>query len=551
MIIRFSDADRQQMASLGIDIAQVLEQLQFFSKTETPTRLSRPCTLGDGIRSIGGKEAEKYLALHGEAAGQGRFMKFVPASGAASRMFQSLLQIYYLPQFLEKDELYKRVGQGVAIACDFMRFMEHLDRFAFVGDLREALDRDGLSLEDLARHGQFRTLLEYLLTERGLNYGALPKALLKFHSYPGGCRTAFEEHLAESVFFLGGGRSRCKLHFTVPPEHRPGFGALLEKVGRWYERRYDTTFDVCFSSQKPSTNTIAADMKNLPFRDRFGRLHFRPAGHGALLENLNDLRADLVYIKNIDNIVPDRLKERVSHWKKVLGGYLVSVQQQVHSFLREMHRTVSHPDSGQILREAAVFAERELLVGLPGGFDAWAEDRKRDFLIARLDRPIRVCGVVPNAGEPGGAPFWVEEESGNVSLQIVEKAQVDLTSAQQEKIWKSSTHFNPVDIVCGTRDFRGKPYDLRKFVDRNAVLISKKSKDGTDIRALELPGLWNGSMAHWTTVFVEVPPGTFNPVKSVYDLLRPEHQPPEEEQRRKPGPVKENEDNQDLTVSPS
>lgn len=550
MKIRFTDADRQQMESLGIDAAQVLEQLQFFSKTDISTRLNRPCTLGDGIRKIGQADADRYLALHREAARSGRFMKFVPASGAATRMFQSLLQIYYLPQFLEKDELYKRVRQGVAIACDFTRFIEHLDRFAFVDDLRKALARDGIVLEDAVRFGRFRTVLEYMLTERGLNYGVLPKALLKFHSYADEHRTAFEEQLAESVSFLGGESGRCKLHFTVPPEHEPGFIALVEKVGRSYEERYDTTFDVCFSFQKPSTNTIAADTKNNPFRDRFGRLHFRPAGHGALLENLNDLRADLIYIKNIDNIVPDRLKEPVSYWKRILGGYLVSIQQEMSSLVRRMRAAVSRPESADMIREAVGFARRELLLHFPEGFETWSEDRQRDFLIGRFDRPIRVCGVVPNAGEPGGAPFWVEEEGGDLSVQIVEKAQVDLGSAQQEKIWKSSTHFNPVDIVCSARDFDGKPYDLKQFVDRNAVLISKKSKDGTDIRALELPGLWNGSMARWTTVFVEVPPETFNPVKSVYDLLRPEHQPGE--RMRRTGDRKQQpKSNPGLSASPS
>ena len=510
------------MEALGIEPADVFEQIGIFGKSNYSARLNRPCTLGDGVWKIDGAEAEKYLQLHLEAARRGRFMKFVPASGAATRMFQSLLQIYYLPQFLEKDELLKKVEQGVSIACDFVRFIEGLDKFAFVDDLIEALAQDNLDLSEVVGQNRYRLLLDYLLTDRGLSFGTLPKALFKFHAYPERkeSRTAFEEQLVESVTYLGAGGGTCRHHFTIPVECENAFRDLVEKIRREYEDRYRTAFEISFSFQKPSTHTIAVDMEGLPFRDRFGRLYFRPGGHGALLENLNDLQADIIYIKNIDNIVPDRLKEPVVYWKRILGGYLVSIQQKVHSFIRRMKQ----PDSGQAVREAAEFAAHELHLGLPEGFDGWPEDARRSLLVRRLDRPIRVCGVVPNAGEPGGAPFWVEGKD-ETSVQIVEKSQVDFGSLEQGEIWNASTHFNPVDIVCGIRDFEDKPFDLRKFVDRDAVIITKKSKDGKDIQALELPGLWNGSMAQWITVIVEVPPVTFNPVKSVYDLLRPEHQP--------------------------
>jgi hypothetical protein len=363
-------------------------------------------------------------------------------------------------------------------------------------------------------------LLDYLLTERGLSYGSLPKALLLFHSYPEEQRTAFEEQLAESVKYVGADNSRVSLHFTIPEEHERAFQVLTDDVCRRYSGRFCADFDVSYSFQKSSTNTIAVDMDGFPFRDRLGRIHFRPAGHGALIENLNDLHADLVYIKNVDNVAPDRLKESVCFWKKALGGYLVSLQETIHSFLRQ----IKGPDSGRAVREAAQFAAHELLLSFPTGFQTWPEEERRSFLVGILDRPIRVSGVVPNAGEPGGAPFWVENENGDLSVQIVEKAQVDLNSPEQSAVWNSSTHFNPVDIVCGVRDFEGKPYDLREFVDPKAVIITRKSLDGTDIQVLELPGLWNGGMADWITVFVEVPQATFSPVKSVYDLLRPEHQ---------------------------
>ena len=521
MTIRFTNADRQQMKTLGISTARVFEQIDIFRRSDFFVRLKRPCTLGDGVRKIDDADLGEYIQLHSSAARQGRFMKFVPASGAATRMFQSLLQIFYLPQYLERDELQKRMDQGVSIACDFKRFVDKLDRFPFVHNLREALACDGYILDDIVRDGRFRILLEYLLTPRGLSYGNLPKAMLLFHSYPDGHRTAFEEQLAESVTYLGANSGKCSLHFTIPEEHETSFQAIREHVCRRYADRYCATFDVSFSFQKSSTNTVAVDMHGLPFRDRLGRLHFRPAGHGALIENLNELNADLIYVKNVDNVVPDRLKETVCFWKKVLGGHLVSIQETIHSLLRRMQ----DPESSHVVLEAEGFAARELLLSFPAGFKIWPAEKKRSFLLTMLNRPIRVCGVVPNAGEPGGAPFWVEDENGNLSVQIVEKAQVDLNSSEQNAVWNSSTHFNPVDIVCCARDFEGKPYDLRKFVDPRAVIITRKSIDGTDIQALELPGLWNGGMARWITVFIEVPVATFNPVKSLFDLLRPEHQP--------------------------
>jgi hypothetical protein len=509
------------MKSLGISVARVIEQIETFRRSDFLVHLNRPCTIGDGIRKIEDSDANKYVALHASATRQDRFMKFVPASGAATRMFQSLLQIYHLPHYLEKKEFQTRLARGVSLVCDLKRFVDHLPRFPFVHSLRQVLAEDGFDLDDILREGRFYLLLEYLLTGRGLSYGSLPKAMLQFHSYPEGQRTAFEEQLAESVMYMGLDGSRCKVHFTIPEEHETGFQALRDATCRRCSERYCTDFDVSFSYQKSSTNTIAVNMKGTPVRDKSGRLHFRPAGHGALIENLNELKADLVYIKNVDNVVPDRLKETVGFWKKVLGGFLVWVQEEIHSFLRRMQG----PDSSLAVREAADFAKRELLLTFPAGFETWPEDQRRDLLMKLFDRPIRVCGVVPNAGEPGGAPFWVEGENGEVSIQIVEKAQVDLSSPEQSAIWNSSTHFNPVDIVCCTRDFEGNPYDLKKFVDPKTVIITKKSKGTSDIQALELPGLWNGGMAQWITVMVEVPPATFNPVKSVYDLLRPEHQP--------------------------
>lgn len=517
----FHDADLRQLERLGITLSQVLDQIEILRKSSFYIRLNRPCTLGDGIHKIPEDKAGKYLSLHDTAARKNRFQKFVPASGAATRMFQSLLQIYYVPQFLDCDELYRRVEQGVALATDFLRFVEQLHKFPFWEELEASVARSGLCLNALLQKGQFRTVLDHILTPCGLNYGSLPKGLLKFHRYSDGSRTAFEEHLVEAAYYLKDEVGRCNLHFTVPEEHEEGFRQVLERTRFCYEEHYGACYNVCFSHQKRSTDTIAVDLENRPFRDLSGSLHFRPGGHGALLENLNDLQGDLVYIKNIDNLVPDRLKETSAYWKKILAGYLVEVQQTVHGFLRSLKATVDE----DVVERAMRFAKEDLLIHFPVDFSLWPVEKRRWFLFERLNRPIRVCGVVVNTGEPGGAPFWVEDKSGALTLQIVERAQVDFSSPSQQEIWMSSTHFNPVDLVCGLRDFEGKPFDLRRYVDSEAVFISRKFKDGKEIKALELPGLWNGAMADWITIIVEVPEITFNPVKTVYDLLRPEHQP--------------------------
>ncbi|NLI83653.1 MAG: DUF4301 family protein [Deltaproteobacteria bacterium] len=516
----FTEAERKQMETLGVTEAQVLDQLEVFNKSAFYVRLNRPCTVGDGIHQVSAEDIPRYLDLHEEGVRKGRFSKFVPASGAATRMFHSLLQIYYLPYFLEPGELHRKAEQGVSVAVDFLLFLENLKRFPFHEDLAKAVSNDGLSLSRMIEEHQYRLILEYLLTEIGLAYGVLPKGLLKFHRYREECRTAFEEHLMEAVDFVGRGSSSCRIHFTVSPEHRRRFEELLEQVGPLYEARLGASYSVDFSLQKPSTSTIAVDRDNRPFKDRSGQLVFRPGGHGALLENLNDLKGDLIYVKNVDNVAPDRLKGPIGHWKRILGGYLMEVQDQVHAYVRRLLSGIDRKTT----EEVAAFAAERLLLQFPRAFQDWPWERKYVFLLGRLNRPIRVCGVVKNVGEPGGAPFWVEDKRRGLSIQIVEKAQVRFTSSTQKKIWNASTHFNPVDLVCGVKDFEGRHFDLRRYVDHDAVFISEKSKDGRTLKALELPGLWNGAMADWISVMVEVPRITFNPVKTVFDLLKPEHQ---------------------------
>ena len=383
---------------------------------------------------------------------------------------------------------------------------------------------NGNNLEDLLGARRYREIMKQILTEAGLFYQDLPKALIKFHAYGKESRTPLEEHLVEAAAYVQDRDGRCQVHLTILPRHRQLFERLLALVQPSLEERFGCRFRVDFSFQHPSTDTLAADADNRPFRDNRGHLVFRPGGHGALLENLKELQGDLVYIKNIDNVVPDRLKEPTILWKKILGGLLVDLQEQVHQHLRQLGQNSGDRSA---LEGAVEFARNSLALAIPPRILEWPQDLARDFLARALNRPLRVCGVVENQGEPGGAPFWVQEADGSLSLQIVEKAQADLSDPEQQAVWETATHFNPVDLVCALRDDQGVPYDLSRYVNHEAVFISRKSLEGRELKALELPGLWNGAMARWLTVFVEVPITTFNPVKTVFDLLRPEHQPEE------------------------
>jgi hypothetical protein len=362
--------------------------------------------------------------------------------------------------------------------------------------------------------------VDFLLDERGLGYADRPKALIAFHRYPSGARTALEEQLVESALYSRDAGGRCRIHFTVSPEHRDAFVAHLVECRQRLEPKHGATYDVTLSVQHPSTDTIARDAGGRPFRLSDGSLLFRPGGHGALIRNLGDLAADIVFVKNIDNVQPDDRKTEVAWWKQVLGGFLVEVQDRIFDDLRRLHAgRVESTRLDAALRFVAKdlgVPEAESLLDRPG-------DAKRTFLLDRLDRPLRVCGMVANQGEPGGGPFWVRDADGAISHQIVEISQIDQETPDQRAILRSATHFNPVDLVCGLRDFGGRPFDLRRFVDSDAVFIAHRSQDGRDLWALERPGLWNGGMAGWNTVFVEIPIATFSPVKTVFDLLREEH----------------------------
>ena len=501
------DSDLLQIAEQGITVEEVQRQIRLFEHPPPCPLLERACTIGDGVRTLSAAELNAATADYETASRMGRLMKFVPASGAASRMFHSLLAA-------------RESGSSEAL----QPFIAALRQFAFFEDLQVAVAAAGLDLGALIAAGNIGVIVDSLLGPSGLDYAALPKGLLKFHRYADGSRTPFEEHLVEAAGLIREASGTCRLHFTVSPEHEDRFRRRLDEVRSTYERRWKMELEVGFSVQKPSTDTLAVDLENRPFRTADDHLLFRPGGHGALIENLHDLGGDVILIKNIDNVVPDRLRGPTLQWKKALAGVLVTLQRAIFGHLKRLLQEAGPT----VVQEALGFARAHLSLDFAAPFDAAKTDELRAALVRKLDRPLRVCGVVRNTGEPGGGPFWVRGRDGSLSLQIIEQAQVDPRSPAQQAIFQASTHFNPVDLVCAVRDHSGAAFDLHRYVDPEAVFIAEKSKDGRHLKALERPGLWNGAMADWTTIFIEVPVSTFTPVKTVFDLLRPEHQAEED-----------------------
>jgi hypothetical protein len=506
----WSARDLERIFSEGLTVEEAERELALFQRGVSPVRLNRPCREGDGIVSLGAAEEEELIKVYEEALRTKRFIKFVPASGAASRMFKEWYRWLAVGGFPDKAE-------GDA-------FVHDLKRYSFFSDLQTILAAQRRHPEEPIEKREHATILRLILTEEGLNYGGLPKALLKFHAYPEGCRTPLEEHLVEAAFYARDGQNLARLHFTVSSEHQNAVRKHLQQVIGAYESRLNTVFEVGLSIQSTGTNTLAVDLEKRPFRDEEGGLVFRPGGHGSLLANLNDLDADIVFLKNIDNCVPDRLKPETVHWKKILAGYLITLQDGIFDRLRLL--SAGNPGEAD-LAQIARFCQKKLHLVIPTGFPKRSPAERRSFLFEKLNRPLRVCGMVKNEREPGGGPFWVDHSDGTgaLSLQIVEESQIDRDDPGQRTLWESSTYFNPVDLVCGIRDYRGEKFDLTRFIDQDWSTISRKSEQGRDLLALERPGLWNGSMAYWNTLFVEVPLITFNPVKSVTDLLRPQHLP--------------------------
>ncbi|MBM3223106.1 MAG: DUF4301 family protein [Candidatus Tectomicrobia bacterium] len=506
----FTEADIQQMTARGHTLKTVRAQIALFEQGMPYTTLHRPCTVGDGITVLEPHEFTTLDTLYRQAVAAGRVTKFVPASGAATRMFQTLLAVYEHPGAVTAHQ-----------AQEMEHFAAHLPQFAFYEALQACLRQQGHHLNARLTPAHYPTVLGGLLTPAGLNYAHLPKALLHFHRYRDHCRTPLEEHLVEATAYAQDQQQVTRLHLTVTPAHIEAMQAHLAAVRPRYEHA-GTCFDITLSVQSPATDTIAVDLHNRPFRDAQGRLLFRPAGHGALLANLQVLQADIVFLNNIDNVVPDHLKATTYCYKRALGGYLVAVQRQLFTYLERLE-TGQADDA--LLAEIRTFAQQQLAITLPPGFSDRPQAAQIPVLMERLNRPMRVCGMVRNVGEPGGGPFWVQHADGSLSRQIVETSQVDASSPAQRAILAAATHFNPVDLVCGVRDYRGRPFDLQQFADPHTGFIAEKTSAGRPLKAMELPGLWNGAMARWNTLFVEVPLETFNPVKTVLDLLRPAHQP--------------------------
>lgn len=507
MKFQFTQADQAQFAARGLTAAGVEEQLLRIAQGYPRTQVTSAVVQGGGVQQLANDEVDRAAAQYEEF--KGTAAKFVPASGAATRMFKRQYEYLHGQQ---------RDAEGQPINP----FEDAVELYPFAPLLREELHSGGVELEELQQQGNYTQILEALLGPEGLNYGARPKALIPFHTYAdGSVRMAFEEHLAEAASYACNPSGEAHLYFTVDSRHHSEFKVAFAASAKRFERVSQKRFVLHLSEQRRETDTVAANPDNTPYRQADGSLLFRPAGHGALLSNLQDVDADIIFIKNIDNVLPDRLKPETIRYKKALAGILLTLRKRIVQYLEAIFS--QHVDEGSC-REIVNFCRKELSYRFPVGInDAPLEARLR-YLRKKLNRPLRVCGVVRNEGEPGGGPYWVRERDGSESLQIVETSQMDLDDPRVQEIVEKSGYFNPVDIVCCIRDYRGTPFNLGNYVNKNTGFVANKSVNGAPIKALELPGLWNGAMAEWNTVLVAVPSITFSPVKEMADLLRAEHQ---------------------------
>ncbi len=500
--------DLKQLAQKGISEQQIETQLGQF-KTGFPfLKLEAAAAIGHGIVAPDNKEGKQYVEAWQQykAAGK-RVVKFVPASGAASRMFKDMFA------FVDAD--YDKP------TTDFeKKYFDNIEKFAFYGELDAVCQKNnGKGIKALMAEGNYKAVAANMLKAEGLNYGQLPKGLLLFHNYPEGPRTPMEEHLVEGALYAAS-NGEAHVHFTVSHEHMELFKQKVAQKADYYAQKYGIHYDITFSEQKPSTDTVAANPDGTPFRNSDGSLLFRPGGHGALIENLNEIESDVIFVKNIDNVVPDRLKGDTVLWKQIIAGVLVTLQKKAFDYLNLLDSgKYSHEQIEEMIR----FVQQDLCCR-KADIKELEDAELVIYLRNKLNRPMRVCGVVKNVGEPGGGPFLTYNQDGTVSLQILESSQIDKSNTAYMEMFTKGTHFNPVDLVCAVKDYKGNAFDLPKYVDPSTGFISQKSKNGKELQALELPGLWNGAMSNWNTVFVEVPLSTFNPVKTVNDLLREQHQ---------------------------
>lgn len=515
--MKLTDQDILQIEKKGLTVDKVNAQIEIFKKGIPFTNLVSAATIGNGILNPDVEEQANYVSFFDSKKSEVSIVKFTPASGAATRMFK------FLFQFL--DEYNPEIGSINAFinrnkAKELSLFFVGLEKFPFYAEVIEKAKQLYPNFDSLNDSQQKLIFIKTMLDEDKLNFSFYPKGLLPFHKYREHNATAFEEHLFEAALYCAS-NGKARLHFTISEKHEDKFDEEFQRIEKIVERKKNTQFDIVFSYQKESTDTIAVTKNNEPFRQEDGSLLFRPSGHGALLDNLNDIDADIIFVKNIDNVVVFKYENEVAYYKKMLGGILLSVQEQAFQYAERLElRTVTDTE----ITEITNFLKTKLNVVFSSEYDKYSKKYKIEYLMEKLNRPIRVCGMVKNEGEPGGGPFWTKDQADNISLQIVESAQIDKNIRAQKNILKNATHFNPVDIVCGVKNYKGQKYDLHEYVDHNTAFISMKTKTGKDLKALELPGLWNGSMAFWNTIFVEVPLITFNPVKTVNDLLKPAHQ---------------------------
>ncbi|MBQ9222598.1 MAG: DUF4301 family protein [Prevotella sp.] len=503
-----SQQDLKQIAQKGITEEQIKIQLEEF-KTGFPfLKIEAAAGIGQGIIRLDEDARNSYVNDWNAYKKEGhKIVKFVPASGAASRMFKDMFAFLDAPYDVPTTPFEKQ-------------YFDNIEKFAFYDALNaKCVENCGKDIKTLIGENNYKAVVANMLKKEGLNYGQLPKGMLLFHRYEDGSRTPMEEHLVEGALYAAS-NGEANVHFTVSHEHIEFFENKVKEKVDGFAKKYDINYNISFSEQKPSTDTVAANPDNTLFRNEDGSMLFRPGGHGALIQNLNDIDADVIFIKNIDNVVPDRIKADTVEYKQVIAGVLIGLQKKAFEYLEVLESGVyNHRKLEEIIR----FVQQDLCCRKADIKDL--EDAELViYLRNKLNRPMRVCGVVKNVGEPGGGPFLTYNQDGTVSLQILESSQIDKSNEEYMKMFTEGTHFNPVDLVCAVKDYKGQPFDLPKYVDKTTGFISSKSKNGKELKALELPGLWNGAMSDWNTVFVEVPLSTFNPVKTVNDLLREQHQ---------------------------
>ncbi|SMO53268.1 protein of unknown function [Saccharicrinis carchari] len=496
--------DLAQIKTLGILPEDVELQLERFKNGFPDIKLSSIASENKGIKILSQDALNHYINFYHTHLSAKKLVKFVPASGAASRMFKSLYK--YLEDRVDKEDE------------DIKLFFNHINNFAFAGELFALLGDE----KDRLIQNRDKKVIDTLLNEKGLNYGSLPKALLTFHQYADGQTTkAIDEHLIEGAQYCSDSENKVCLHFTVSDEHMVLIKTHLNKVKGKFEKRFGKTFELTFSVQDKATDTLAVDMNNEPFRLDDGSLLFRPGGHGALIKNLNDITADIVFIKNIDNVAAEWMIKDTVDYKKALGGLLLETQSVLFGYCNQLKDAQYLSESTE--QEIINFLYTRLGFCVPENFGKKTERDKIAYLFNKLNRPLRICGVVKSSNT-GGGPFWVRDADGALSLQLVETAQVNLNDHTQAEILNASEYANITDLVCGVKDFENKAFELLNYRDSDTGFIAEKSQSGKALKAMELPGLWNGAMSDWNTTFVEVPITTFNPVKTVLDLLNKEHQ---------------------------